>query len=313
MMTSCLGSGSPHHQMTRESGRRSEMGISQSSRQSYFLSVCFCSDNSGTTDGLAAALKKLDPEDGEQMMEYFKTQALLSREKASKALLSQVPPPPRVSPALTKADTAAPTNHPPPSATLTEGRDRPSRRRRGERKARPKSEPLPLEAESRIDASRLDLRVGKFLSIRRHPLAEAMSVQEVDVGESCPRTIVSKLGGVEDLDELQGSLGVFLCNVKASKMRGVVSQGRLLCCSTSDVSVELLAPPADSTPGDRITFLNYPGEPDRELPSKQKIWELLQPDLQVDGKGVANYKGCGFEVKGKGLCRAPSLTNCTIR
>ncbi|KAM4564315.1 aminoacyl tRNA synthase complex-interacting multifunctional protein 1 isoform 1-T1 [Fundulus diaphanus] len=305
---------------------------------------------------LAAALKKLDPEDGEQMMEYFKTQALLSREKAllqasvrdqkkllvenaklkqdieqlrgqlqenqkrriAKALLSQVPPPPRVSPALTKADTAAPTNHPPPSATLTEGRDRSSRRRRGERKARPKSEPLPLEAESRIDASRLDLRVGKILSIRRHPLAEAMSVQEVDVGESCPRTIVSKLEGVKDLDEvtnlkLQGSLGVFLCNVKASKMRGVVSQGRLLCCSTSDVSVELLAPPADSTPGDRITFLNYPGEPDRELPSKQKIWELLQPDLQVDGKGVANYKGCGFEVKGKGLCRAPSLTNCAIR
>lgn len=55
------------------------------------------------------------------------------------------------------------------------------------------------------------------------------------------------------------------------------------------------------------------GEPDRELPSKQKVWELLQPDLQVDNKGVANYKGCGFEVKGKGLCRAPSLTGCTIR
>lgn len=55
------------------------------------------------------------------------------------------------------------------------------------------------------------------------------------------------------------------------------------------------------------------GEPDRELPSKLKLWELLQPDLQVDSKGVANYKGCGFEVKGKGLCRAPSLINCIIR
>lgn len=55
------------------------------------------------------------------------------------------------------------------------------------------------------------------------------------------------------------------------------------------------------------------GEPDRELQSKQKVWELLQPDLQVDGRGVANYKGCSFEVKGKGLCRAPSLTNCIIK
>lgn len=55
------------------------------------------------------------------------------------------------------------------------------------------------------------------------------------------------------------------------------------------------------------------GEPDRELPSKPKVWELLQSDLQVDSKGVATYKGCGFEVKGKGLCRAPSLVNCAIR
>ncbi|XP_047242826.1 aminoacyl tRNA synthase complex-interacting multifunctional protein 1 [Girardinichthys multiradiatus] len=317
--------------------------------------------NNPFNPSLEAVLKKLDPEDGEQIMEYFKTHALLSREKAllqasvreqkkllvenaklkkdieqlrgqlqekqkrrtAKALLSQAPPPESVSPALTKPDTepaspsgataAVPTNRPPPSASSREGRDRPSRRRRGERKPRPNSDPLPLGAESLIDVSRLDLRVGRVLSIRRHPLAEAMSVQEVDVGEICPRTVVSNLGGVKDLDELQGSLGVFLCNVKASKMRGVVSQGRLLCCSASDVRVELLVPPSGSVPGDRITFLNYPGEPDRELSSKQKIWELLQPDMQVDTKGVANYKGCGFEVKGKGLCRAPSLTNCTIR
>lgn len=55
------------------------------------------------------------------------------------------------------------------------------------------------------------------------------------------------------------------------------------------------------------------GEPDKELRPKQKVWEVLQPDLQVDGRGVANYKGCRFEVKGKGLCRAPSLTNGIIQ
>uniref|UniRef100_A0A3B5Q7Z0 Aminoacyl tRNA synthetase complex interacting multifunctional protein 1b n=1 Tax=Xiphophorus maculatus TaxID=8083 RepID=A0A3B5Q7Z0_XIPMA len=330
---------------------------------------------------LAAALKKLDPEDGEQIMEYFKTHALLSREKAllqasvreqkkllvenaklkkdidqlrgqlqdkqkrrtAKALFSQAPPPHRVSPAHCTPDptspsapaAAVPSCCPPPSVSSGESRDRAGRRRRAERKgnnkpekpeenkttvtfhihllARPVSDPLSLGAESRIDASRLDLRVGRILSVRRHPLAEAMSVQDVDVGENSPRTVVSKLGGLQDLDQLQGSLGVFLCNVKASKMRGVASHGRLLCCCASDVITELLAPPSGSAPGDRITFLSYPGEPDGELSSKQRIWELLLPDLQVDSKGVANYKGSGFEVKGKGLCRAPSLTNCTIR
>ncbi|XP_023205498.1 aminoacyl tRNA synthase complex-interacting multifunctional protein 1-like [Xiphophorus maculatus] len=196
---------------------------------------------------LAAALKKLDPEDGEQIMEYFKTHALLSREKAllqasvreqkkllvenaklkkdidqlrgqlqdkqkrrtAKALFSQAPPPHRVSPAHCTPDptspsapaAAVPSCCPPPSVSSGESRDRAGRRRRAERKARPVSDPLSLGAESRIDASRLDLRVGRILSVRRHPLAEAMSVQDVDVGENSPRTVVSKLGGLQDLDQ----------------------------------------------------------------------------------------------------------------
>ncbi|XP_023270302.1 aminoacyl tRNA synthase complex-interacting multifunctional protein 1-like [Seriola lalandi dorsalis] len=310
---------------------------------------------------LAAALMKLDPDDGEQIMEYFKTHALLSREKAllqtsvrdqkkllvenaklkkdieqlrnqlqdkqrrrtAKALLSPAPPPPSLSSTSTtpvnqpaspaEALAAVPTNPHPPSTFSQDRRDRQSRRRRGEKKARPSSDLLSLGAEPRVDVSRLDLRVGRILSVRRHPLAETMSIQEVDVGENAPRTVVSKLGGKIQLEELQGGLVVLLCNVKACKMRGVASQARLLCCSTSDDCIELLAAPTGSTPGDRVTFLNYPGDPDRELPSKQRVWELLQPDLQVDSRGVANYKGCGFEVKGKGLCRAPSLTNCIIR
>uniref|UniRef100_A0A3B4T2B1 Aminoacyl tRNA synthetase complex interacting multifunctional protein 1b n=1 Tax=Seriola dumerili TaxID=41447 RepID=A0A3B4T2B1_SERDU len=321
---------------------------------------------------------KLDPDDGEQIMEYFKTHALLSREKAllqasvrdqkkllvenaklkkdieqlrnqlffdflttyslyiitslskttlrtitslsavlplsARALLSPAPPPASLSSTSTtpvnqpaspaEALAAVPTNPHPPSTFSQDRRDR---------QTRPSSDLLSLGAEPRVDVSRLDLRVGRILSVRRHPLAETMSIQEVDMGENAPRTVVSKLGGKIHLEELQGGLVVLLCNVKACKMRGVASQARLLCCSTSDDCIELLAAPMGSTPGDRVTFLNYPGDPDRELPSKQRVWELLQPDLQVDSRGVANYKGCGFEVKGKGLCRAPSLTNCIIR
>ncbi|KAM6894631.1 aminoacyl tRNA synthase complex-interacting multifunctional protein 1 [Lycodopsis pacificus] len=306
---------------------------------------------------LAAALIKLDPEDGEQVVEYFRAQALLMKEKAllqasvrdqrkllvengklkkdiellrtqlqdkqrrrsAKALLSPAPPPPPVSPAPTTpvanqpaGATAAVLTNPSP-ASSHDRRERQSRRRRGERKARPTSDSLSLGAEPRVDVSRLDLRVGRILSVRRHPLAEAMSVQEVDVGGNAPRTVVSKLGGKTHLEELQGGLAVLLCNVKACKLRGVVSQARLLCCSTPDDCTELLTPPTGSTPGDRVTFLNYPGDPDRELQSTDRVWELLQPDLQVDSRGVANYKGCGFQVKGKGLCRTASLTDAAIR
>ncbi|XP_074555141.1 aminoacyl tRNA synthase complex-interacting multifunctional protein 1 [Halichoeres trimaculatus] len=303
---------------------------------------------------LAAAIIKLDPEDGEQIVEYFKTHALLSREKAllqasvrdqkkllvengklkkdieqlrvqlhekqrrrtARALLSPAPPPQTKSPAPKTpvnqppspagASAAVPGNSPAPSSH--ERRDRQSRRRRGERK-----DFLTLEAEPSIDVSRLDLRVGRIVNIRRHPLAEAMSVQEVDVGENSTRTVISKLEETTDFEELQGSLAVLLCNIKTCRVRGVAAHARLLCCASSDDHSELLTPPTGSIPGDRVTFLNYPGDPDKELQSKQRVWELLQPDLQVDGRGVANYKGCAFEVKGKGLCRAVSLTNCGIR
>lgn len=307
---------------------------------------------------LAAALKKLDPEDGEQIMEYFTTHALLSREKAllqasvreqkkllvensklkkdieqlrsqlqekqrrrtAKALFSPAPPPQHLShasvtpvsqPSPAGATAAVPTDAKPHSSSSSH--DQLSRRRRGQRKARPASDSFLLGAESQVDVSRLDLRIGRILSVRRHPLANTLSVQEVDVGENATRMVVSKVGENTHLDELQGSLAVLLCNVKACKLRGVVSQARLLCCSTSKDCIELLAPPTGSIPGDRVTFLNYPGDPDPELRAQQRVWETVQPDLQVDCRGVANYKGCGFEVKGKGLCRAPTLTGATIR
>ncbi|XP_061566065.1 aminoacyl tRNA synthase complex-interacting multifunctional protein 1-like [Cololabis saira] len=289
---------------------------------------------------LPAAIMKLDPEDGEKILEFFTAHALLTKEKtlltasireqkkllvengklkkeieqlrvelqdkqqrrAAKTSASKAPPPQNVGP--------APAAALPPSSL--DGRERQSRRRRGERKARPTSDHLSLGAESRCDVSRLDLRVGRILSVRHHPLTEDMSVQEVDVGEDVPRTVVSKLAGGL-LDKLPDSLAVLLCNLKASKKKGVVSQARLLCCSAPDDRVEVLAPPTGSAPGDRVSFLTYPGEPDRELRANQRVWERLLPDLTVDGRGVANYKGCGFQVKGKGLCRAPSLTNCCIR
>lgn len=68
--------------------------------------------------------------------------------------------------------------------------------------ARPTCDLLSLGVEPQVDVSRLDLRVGRILGVRHHPLAEELSVQEVDVGESAARTVVSKLGEKTDLEEV---------------------------------------------------------------------------------------------------------------
>ncbi|NXT84694.1 AIMP1 protein, partial [Zapornia atra] len=154
-----------------------------------------------------------------------------------------------------------------------------------------------------VDVSRLDLRVGCIITAEKHPDADSLYVEQVDVGEASPRTVVSGLVKHVPLDKMQNRMAILLCNLKPAKMRGVVSQAMVMCASSPE-KVEILAPPPGAVPGDRITFEGFPGDPEKELNPKKKIWEQIQPDLQTNDQCVATYKGVPFEVKGRGVCRA---------
>ncbi|TRY64498.1 hypothetical protein DNTS_009410 [Danionella cerebrum] len=180
-----------------------------------------------------------------------------------------------------------------------------SRSRRSRRGVRP-------DAPCTCDVSHLDLRVGRILDIRDHPDSSSLYVQEVELGEHGPRTVVSARPDHVTLDQLRGSLVVALCNVRSVKVRGVQSQARLLCAVNQD-QVELLAPPSIAQPGDRVMVNNYFGNPERELNPKHRIWERLLPDLCTDAKGVVTYKGTPLEVRGKGFCRAPNTCQAAIQ
>ncbi|VFV41535.1 aminoacyl trna synthase [Lynx pardinus] len=136
--------------------------------------------------------------------------------------------------------------------------------------------------------------------------------EEIDVGETAPRTVVSGLVNHVPLEQMQNRMVILLCNLKPAKMRGVISQAMVMCASSPE-KVEILAPPTGSVPGDRIIFDAFPGEPDKELNPKKKIWEQIQPDLSTNDECVATYKGVPFEVKGKGVCRAQTMTNSGIK
>uniref|UniRef100_A0A8C9DIN1 Aminoacyl tRNA synthetase complex interacting multifunctional protein 1 n=1 Tax=Prolemur simus TaxID=1328070 RepID=A0A8C9DIN1_PROSS len=163
-----------------------------------------------------------------------------------------------------------------------------------------------------VDASRLDLRIGCILSAKKHPDADSLYVEEVDVGEAAPRTVVSGLVNHVPLEEMQNRMVILLCNLKPARMRGVLSQAMLMCASSPE-KIEILAPPDGSVPGDRVTFDAFPGEPDKELNPKKKVWEQIQPDLYTNEDRVATYKGVPFEVKGKGVCRAQTMANSGIK
>ena len=63
----------------------------------------------------------------------------------------------------------------------------------------------------------------------QHAEASALYVEDVDLGEVKTRTVVSGLAQNVPLDDLQGQLGVFLCNLKPRTIQGVMSQAMLLC------------------------------------------------------------------------------------
>lgn len=163
-----------------------------------------------------------------------------------------------------------------------------------------------------VDVSRLDFRVAKIVSAKKHPDADSLYVEEVDVGEEKTRTVVSGLVRFVSLEEMQNRMVVVLCNLKPAKMRGITSQAMVMCASTPD-KVEILTPPEGSQPGDLVEFEGYTRNPDSVLNPKKKIFETCAPDLKTDANKVAVYKGIPFTVAGKGIVVSQTLANVQVK
>lgn len=173
--------------------------------------------------------------------------------------------------------------------------------------AKAKSEPKPKQPKQKgskeppapekpLDVSRLDLRIGRILEVSRHPDADALYVEKIDCGDPTgPRTVISGLVKHVPIEEMKDRNVVVLCNLKPAKMRGILSEAMVMCASTEE-KVELLQPPENVKPGDKVVFANYPGECDDQLNPKKKIWEQVAPDIKTNSEGVAVYKECEFQV-----------------
>ncbi|GLU08690.1 hypothetical protein SLE2022_255870 [Rubroshorea leprosula] len=167
-------------------------------------------------------------------------------------------------------------------------------------------------AEPKISITRLDIRVGKILKAQKHPDADSLYVEEIDVGEAQPRTVVTGLVKYIPLEEMQERMVCVLCNLKPATMRGIKSQAMVLAASNSDhTKIELVEPPKSATVGEQITFPGFEGEPDDVLNPKKKVWETLQVDLHTDADLVACYKDIPLTTSA-GVCTVSSICNGSI-
>jgi len=169
-----------------------------------------------------------------------------------------------------------------------------------------------------ITPARLDLRIGKVMEVKRHPDADTLYVESIDVGEGNMRTVVSGLQAYMKEEELLNRMVVLLCNLKPANMRGVKSEGMLLAASKTNIDgtrvVCPLDPPPESQPGDRVIIEGYSheehGAPDEQLPPKKKIFETLKPNLTVSSEGVAEFNGQPMQSS-KGIVKS-TICNAEI-
>ncbi|XP_031833021.2 tyrosyl-tRNA synthetase isoform X1 [Nomia melanderi] len=177
--------------------------------------------------------------------------------------------------------------------------------------------PQKQKATEELTPTRLDIRVGKIVEVSKHPDADSLYVEKIDVGdENGPRTIVSGLVNFVPLEEMKDRMVVILANLKPANLRGIQSHGMVLCASVDEPTkrVEPLRPPTNSKPGDKITVEGYEnGTPDDILNPKKKVWEKLQPDLVVNGNGEASWSGNPLFTASGGKITADSLKNVPIK
>lgn len=179
-----------------------------------------------------------------------------------------------------------------------------------------KNTPDPLVITPKL----IDLRVGKILECKKHEQADSLYVEQIDLGEEQPRTIVSGLVNHISLQEMQNRLVVVVCNLKPVSMRGIKSCGMVLAATSKEGKVELVEPPENSTPGDLVYVEGYKNEEKRfdQLNPKKKIWETIQPGLKTNCNLQATYvdekENKEFSLKtDNGVCTVQSVVEANIK
>ncbi|XP_021828521.1 probable methionine--tRNA ligase isoform X2 [Prunus avium] len=187
---------------------------------------------------------------------------------------------------------------------------KPDKKATQEKKKSPETEAV--EKDKELSVSLLNIQVGLIRKAWKHPSADSLLVEEIDVGDAKLRQVVSGLAKYCSPEELTNRKVVLITNVKPGKLRDVASEGLVLCASNEDHTlVEPLLPPEGAKPGERVSFSGVDGKPEDVLNPKKKQLEKITPHLFTDDKGVATFKGIPF-MTSAGSCTS-SIPKASIK
>ncbi|XP_073144559.1 tRNA-aminoacylation cofactor ARC1 isoform X2 [Henckelia pumila] len=166
--------------------------------------------------------------------------------------------------------------------------------------------------DEELSVSLLKIQIGHICKAWKHPSADSLLVEEIDVGEAKCRQVVSGLAKYFSPDQLTNRRVVLITNVKPGKLRDVMSEGLVLCASNQDHSiVEPLIAPDEAKIGECVTFSGHDGRPEDVLNPKKKQLDKITPHLFTNDQGVATFKNIPF-MTSAGPCTS-SIPSATIK
>ena len=102
------------------------------------------------------------------------------------------------------------------------------------------------------DFAKVQLKVGKEVECQKVEKADKLLCSKIDLGEGAPRTIVSGIAKYYTPEEMVGKQVIVVTNLKPVKLRGIESQGMVLCASDENGNLALVTPEKEIGAGSEV-------------------------------------------------------------
>lgn len=102
------------------------------------------------------------------------------------------------------------------------------------------------------DFEKIDLRVGTVVDSKRVEKTDKLLCSQIDLGEGKPRTVVSGIAKYYAPEDIIGKQVIVVANLKPVKLRGILSEGMVLCASDADGNLTLITPAKGIASGSEV-------------------------------------------------------------
>ncbi|MFH1421730.1 MAG: methionine--tRNA ligase subunit beta [Planctomycetota bacterium] len=97
---------------------------------------------------------------------------------------------------------------------------------------------------------KIDMKVGKILSVDKHPDADKLYIISIDIGEETKQAVAG-LKDFYSIEELIGKKVIVVTNLEPAKLRGIESHVMILAAQHNN-TVSLITPEKELPSGSKV-------------------------------------------------------------